>query len=263
MPCRTRSNVVCMTWARDEVLFRAQFGLVSLGSVHNLVFREQSDLSPEALQQAVFDLTRSLVNDGLVVIGDRTQRGFLPWRQPAGEGLERIQADYAAYVADPNVTAFDPPWLQLTGTGRRLAQAIPVGDSGEPSDNSVPQWDWPLPDAARAVLLYGTTDWIELGQIHWRVVEVSPDLSPAVLQQRTLELIADLVRGGLAEIGAFGSGAFGFVPWDGSLEEKLSRIRSVYVDEYDNDAWDWYCMLELTRRGELLARSIEAQAQRG
>ncbi len=111
----------------------------------------------------------------------------------------------------------------------------------------------------REVLLYGTIDWIELGQIHWRVKEVSPGEPVAVLQQRTLELIADLVRGGLAEVGAFGSGAFGFVPLEGTLDEKLSRIRSVYVDEYDADAWDWHCMLELTRKGELFARALEAQ----
>jgi hypothetical protein len=82
-----------------------------------------------------------------------------------------------------------------------------------------------------------------------------------VLQQRTLELIGDLVRGGLAEVGSFGDGAFGFFPWEGPLDEKLSRIRSVYVNEYDADAWDWYCMLELTRRGVLFARAIEAQTQ--
>ena len=123
------------------------------------------------------------------------------------------------------VSAFDPPWLKLTEAGRRAAQAIPVDDSGEPPDSSVTQWDWPFADAAREVLLYGTIDWIELGQIHWRVKEVSPDEPAAVLQQRTLELIADLIRGGLAGIGSIGSGGRGFMPWEGSLEEKLSRIR--------------------------------------
>ena len=63
-------------------------------------------------------------------------------------------------------------------------------------------------------------------------------------------------------MGSFGSGGRGFVPWEGSLEEKLSRIRSVYIDGYDNtDVWEWYCVLELTRKGELFARAIEAQAQ--
>jgi hypothetical protein len=84
-----------------------------------------------------------------------------------------------------------------------------------------------------------------------------------VLQQRTLELIADLVRGGLVQLGSFNSDARGFVPWDCSLDDALDRIRSVYVDGYDDPAtWEWFCILELTRRGELFARSVEAEAQR-
>ncbi len=250
-----------MSWARDEVLFRAQFGLFGLWAVHNRVFREQPDRSPEVLQQETFDLVRSLVDDGLAVIGDRTQQGFVAWTVPVGDGLERIRAEYAAHIADKEVSAFDPPWLKLTEAGRQAAQTVPVDDGGEPPDNSVPQWDWPFAQAAKEVLVYGTIDWIELGQIHWRVKEVSPGEPLTAVQQRTLELIADLVGGGLAEVGAFGSGSRGFVPWDGPLDEKLNRIRSVYVDEYDADAWDWLCMLELTRKGELFARAIEAQAQ--
>ena len=63
-------------------------------------------------------------------------------------------------------------------------------------------------DAAR-VLVYGTIDWVELGQIHWRVKEVSPGEPADVLQQRTLELIAELVRGGLTRVGAIATGRRG------------------------------------------------------
>jgi hypothetical protein len=231
-------------------------------AVHSRVFREQPDRSPEAVQQVTFDLVRSLVDEGLAVIGDRTRQGFVAWTLPVGEGLERIRAEYAAHIADNEVSAFDPPWLRLTEAGRRAAQAIPVDDSGDSPNSSAGQWDWPFADAAREVLLDGTIDWVELGQIHRHVKQVSPDEPTAVLQQRTLELIADLVDGGLAELGSFRSGTRGLVPWEGSLEEKLTRIRSVYIDGYDNtDVWEWYCVLELTRKGELFARAIEAQAQ--
>ena len=128
-----------MSWARDEVPFRAQFHLIGLWAVHNLVFREQADRSPEAVQQGTFDLVRSLVDDGLAVIGDRTQQGFVAWTLPVGDGLERIRADDAAHVADQEVSAFDPPWLKLTDAGRRVAQAIPAGDGGESADSFVPQ----------------------------------------------------------------------------------------------------------------------------
>jgi hypothetical protein len=248
-----------VSWARDEVLFRAQFRLLGLGAVYDRVFREQPDRSPEAVQQVTFDLVHSLVDEGLAVIGDRTQQGFVAWTLPVGDELGRIRAEFAAYVADQNVDDFNPPSLRLTDAGRQAAQAIPFDDGGQSPEYPDRQWDWPFADAARRVLLYGAIDWIELGQIHWRVMEVSPGEPDAVLQQRTVELIADLVGGGLAEIGSV-SGQRGFVPWEGSLEEGLSRVRSVYVDSYDNtEVWEWYCVLELTRKGELLARAMEAQ----
>ena len=138
-----------------------------------------------------------------------------------------------------------------------------MGDGGETPDNAVPQWDWPLPDAAREVLVYGTIDWIELGQIHWRCQEVSPDEpsdgaaaadSRADRRPRSWRASRDLAPSA--------GDAPGFVAWDCSLDDALSRIRSVYVDDYDDmDVWDWFCLLELTSRGELLARAIEARGQ--
>jgi hypothetical protein len=249
-----------MSWARDEVLFRAQWGLLGLRAVHNLVFRERPGESPAAVQRATFDLVRALVDDGLVVIGDRTAQGFVPWTVPVGEGLDRINDDYAEDMASETVGGFDPPSLKLTEAGRQAARAVPI-DTGATPDDAVRQWDWPLPEAARKVLGYGTVDWIELGQIHWRVKEVSEGEPAEVLQQRTLELIADLVRGGLAAVGSFGSGAAGFVPWASSLDETLSRIASEYVDKYDDpNAWEWSCLLELTRKGQLLATALETEA---
>ena len=57
--------------------------------------------------------------------------------------------------------------------------------------------------------------------------------------------------------------AYGFVAWECPAEESLSRIRAVYVDRFDDEsAWDWFCLLELTRSGTVLARTIEAQTQR-
>jgi hypothetical protein len=104
---------------------------------------------------------------------------------------------------------------------------------------------------------YGAIDWVELGQIHWRVKEVSPDAPIDVVQHRTLDLIAELVRGGLVVVGSIDPAAYGFVAWDCAAEETLDRIRSVYVDRFDDaSAWEWFCLLELTRSGTLLAKAI-------
>jgi hypothetical protein len=238
-----------MSWARDEVLFRAQSGLLGLRAVQNLVSRESrsagEQTDPEAIQQAVVDLVRSLVDSGLAVVGDRTQTGFVPWTIPVVDGLDGREG-----------------WLRLTEAGRAAARDVPVGAVGDLPDIDVRQWDWPFAQAAARVLVYGTIDWVELGQIHWRVKEVSPDMPVDVVQQRTLELIADLVRGGLMVVGSIDTGAYGFVAWECPVEEALSRIRAVYVDRFDDEsAWEWFCLLELSRSGTVLARTIEAQTQ--
>jgi hypothetical protein len=246
---RKFGSVGTMSWARDEVLFRAQSGLLGLRAVQNLVYRESRSANrqatPDAVALALVDLVRSLVDDGFAVVGDRTQAGFVPWTIPVVDRLDGREG-----------------WLRLTETGRAAARDVPVGAVGDLPDGAVKQWDWPFAQAAARVLVYGTIDWVELGQIHWRVKEVSPDVPINVVQQRTLELIAELVRGGLVVVGSIDTAACGFVAWDCSVEEALSRIRAVYVDRFDDEsAWDWFCLLELTRRGTVLAREIEAQAQ--
>lgn len=236
-----------MSWARDEVLFRAQSGLLGLRAVQNLLAREsrgaQEAAGPEAAQQALVDLVAALVDDGLVTVGDRTQSGFVPWTIPVVDGLDGREG-----------------WLQLTDAGRAAARDVPVGAVDGGPDTVGRQWDWPFAQAAAKVLLYGTIDWVELGQIHWRVKEVSPDAPVDTVQQRTLDLIAELVGGGLMVVGSIDSGAYGFVPWDCPVEEALARIRAAYVDRYDDAAgWEWFCLLELTRQGTVLANAIEAQ----
>ncbi|OBK73857.1 hypothetical protein [Mycobacterium sp. 1274761.0] len=235
-----------MSWARDEVLFRAQSGLLGLRAVQNLVFRELRGATgraqEEVVQQALVDLVRSLVDDRLAVVGDRTQAGFVPWTIPVVDGLDGREG-----------------WLQLTEAGRAAARDVPVGDEEVP-DTAATQWDWPFAQAAARVLVYGTIDWVELGQIHWRVKEVSPDVPIQVVQQRTLDLIAELIRGGLVVVGSIDAEACGFVAWDCPVEDALDRIRAVYVDRFDDEsAWEWFCLLELTRRGTVLAKAIEAQ----
>lgn len=232
-----------MSWARDEVLFRAQDGPLGVRAVKNLVAREFRSgggaVDPDAIQREASDLVRSLVDDGFAVVGDRTSTGFVPRSTPTVDEVDG--------------------WVQLTDAGRAAARDVPVGPPD--ADSAVRQWDWPLAQAAAEVLVYGTIDWVELGQIHWRVKEVSPDAPIDVVQQRTLELIAELIRGELVLVGSIDTSLYGFVAWECSAEEAINRIRAVYVDGFDDESvWEWFCLLELTRRGTVLARAIEAQA---
>ena len=62
------------------------------GAVQNLVSRESrsadEQADPEAIQLALVDLVHSLVDEGLAVVGDRTQAGFVPWTIPLVDGLD-------------------------------------------------------------------------------------------------------------------------------------------------------------------------------
>ena len=195
MPSHRRGSVIRMAWARDEVLFRAQFRLIGLWSVHNRVSREQPDRSPPAVQQETFELVRSLVDEGLVVIGDRTEQGFVAWTLPVGDGLERIREQFAAELAGEEPGNFDQPWLQLTDAGRQAAETIPVDPDGEPPDRIVPQWDWPFARCGPR----------SIGLRHHRLDRARADRLASVRSQSgssrsrwcnsaSLELIADLVR---------------------------------------------------------------------
>jgi hypothetical protein len=215
-----------------------------LKAVRNLAYREDPDASAEAIGEVTSELVRALLRDGLVVVGDRSESGFVERSDPDNDRLDGTQET----------------WLRLTDAGRLAAREIPVTNKEKSPDTAVKQFDWPLLDAAREVLLYGTIDWVELGQIHWRVKEVSPDVSIEVVQRRTLQLIAEFVDEELAVIGQIEKYADGLVPWNCSLEEALGRIRAFYVDRYDEPAmWEWCCLLDLTRLGEVLAWEIEAQ----
>jgi hypothetical protein len=233
-----------VSWLRDEVLFRSQRGLFGLKAVRNLAYREDPGRSPEAIGAVTSDLVRALLHDGLAVVGDRGESGFAERSDPNNDLLDGTQET----------------WLRLTEAGRLAANAVPVTNKKRSPDSAVKQFDWPLLDAAREVLLNGTIDWVELGQIHWRVKEVSSDVPIEVVQRRTLQLIAELVDEELAVIGQIEKNADGLVPWNCSLEEALLRIRAFYVDRFDETAmWEWCCLLDLTRLGEKLAWEIEAQ----
>lgn len=213
-------------------------------AVRNLAYREDPDRSQEDVGEATSELVLALLRDGLAVVGDRSVSGFVERSDPGSGLLDGTQET----------------WLRLTEAGRLAAKAVPVTNKEKSPNSAVKQFDWPLLDAAREVLLSGTIDWVELGQVHWRVKEVSPDVPIEVVQRRTLQLIAELVDEELVVIGQIENHADGLVPWNCSLDEALGRIRAIYVDRYDETAmWEWCCLLELTRLGAALAWEIEAR----
>ncbi|WP_179472775.1 hypothetical protein [Mycolicibacterium vinylchloridicum] len=113
------------------------------------------------------------------------------------------------------------------------------------------------------VLLLGLVDWVPLERVHQAVVDVHPDCPLPRVRQSTLDLIDELTREGLFDIGDLtGENAY-FVPWSMSRQESLQRVRTAYIDHFDNpDHWSWFCWLDLTPQGALIAQPIEDRLRR-
>jgi hypothetical protein len=85
----------------------------------------------------------------------------------------------------------------------------------------------------------------------------------ADIQDMTLELIRSVVNEGLFELGELSGDNGVFIAWDSHLDEALERIRDVYVKNFDDaNVWPWFCWLNLTPKGERVARDIEAKRTR-
>jgi hypothetical protein len=109
------------------------------------------------------------------------------------------------------------------------------------------------------VILWGLVDWVELERVHDFVAEENPGAPLSVLQDKTLDMIGSLVAEGLFVIGDLTAPDDRFAPWDTPLGDSLRRIRSEYVDRFDDKAtWPWVCWLDLTDKGTTVAHELEA-----
>ncbi len=89
---------------------------------------------------------------------------------------------------------------------------------------------------------------IDLNAVDWRVKHQHSSAS-------ALE-----VQNGPFRAGAPGGKAKRFVAWRHSLDHSLRKISRAYIKRYDDpEKWMYSAWLALTAKGELLARSIEAE----
>lgn len=119
-----------------------------------------------------------------------------------------------------------------------------------------------------ALLLDALGDPVDLNSVDWHVKQHNPSATPAEVQSETLQVIRSLVGDGLFRLG--GEAVLGehlggvategerFVPWNQSLEDSLHKISHVYIRHYDDpEKWMYAAFLQLTDKGEQLARSME------
>ncbi|MBB3602280.1 hypothetical protein FHT40_001913 [Mycolicibacterium sp. BK556] len=110
------------------------------------------------------------------------------------------------------------------------------------------------------VLQDGLVDWVPLERIHWSVSNENKGQPASAIRTKVVDLITDLVTEGLFVIGdTTGEGGV-FVPWKLPLADALSRIREVYIDDFDeSNTWGWAVWLDLTDKGQPVAEKINAE----
>lgn len=119
------------------------------------------------------------------------------------------------------------------------------------------------------LLLDGLGKLLDLNAVDWHVRRQNPSASPSEVQHETLEVIRSLVSEGLFRVGGVNSegehlggvvsaGGERFDHWDRPLDHTMSKIAHLYVRHYDDpQRWMYSAWLQLTDKGEQLARSIE------
>jgi hypothetical protein len=110
--------------AREEVLRWGLDDWVELDRVHLCVSQENVGQPTSVIQDKTLELIRSLVSDGLFVIGEvKRGAGFAAWHTSLDESLERIRDVYVNNFQDENTWMWFC-WLDATEEGERVARAL-------------------------------------------------------------------------------------------------------------------------------------------
>jgi hypothetical protein len=112
--------------------------------------------------------------------------------------------------------------------------------------------------ARNGLLLNGLGKPLDLNAVDWHVRQQNPSASLSEVQNETLEVIRSLVSEGLFRLGAVSEKGERFVAWDQPLDHSMHKISHVYARHYDDpQKWMYSTWIELTDKGERLARSLE------
>lgn len=117
-------------------------------------------------------------------------------------------------------------------------------------------------DVRRELLLDSLGRPADLNAVDRLVRQHNPSGSPAEVQSETIEVIRSLVSEGLFRLGSMRGerehSPDRFVPWGQKLDHSIHKITHVYVKHYDDpERWMFSAWLQLTDKGEELAKSIE------
>ncbi|WP_236055997.1 hypothetical protein [Mycobacterium sp. SM1] len=124
----TESKLLARQKLRRALLIEGAADEVDLGMVDFYVTRQHPSASLAEIQNETLAVIRSLVSDGLFVLGAMTGEGrrWEPWDEPLEESMRKIAEVYLNHYDDPSAWIWYA-WMKLTDEGRKAAQALQEG----------------------------------------------------------------------------------------------------------------------------------------
>lgn len=179
--------------------------------------------------------------------------------------LHSTRADWLLRKIGQLLEAFEKlPYRYATGSGYPAMALVRPLDS----DKEERQMSDAREMVCHGLLLDALGDPVDLNAVDWHVRQHLPSATPSEVQNETLEIIRSLVSDGLFRLG--GASVLGerlggvategeqFVPWNEPLDHLMHKISRVYVKHYDDpERWMYSAFMELTDKGEQVARSLE------
>lgn len=110
---------------RRALLVEGAADEVDLGMVDFYVTRWNPSASLPEIQNETLAVIRSLVSDGLFVLGAMSGEGrrWEPWDEPLDESMRKIAEVYLNRYDDPSAWIWYA-WMKLTEEGQKAAQAL-------------------------------------------------------------------------------------------------------------------------------------------
>jgi hypothetical protein len=110
---------------RAELLLGALEGALPLTAVDSCVNHQNRTASATEVQHETLATIRSLVGDGLFVLGDLSGENgrLVPWNEPLDESIAKISDVYVAKYDDPPEWIWSV-WMELTNEGKRVAEHL-------------------------------------------------------------------------------------------------------------------------------------------
>ena len=108
-----------------------------------------------------------------------------------------------------------------------------------------------ITDPRLQILRAAVVDWVSLAEAVSYVRSARPQSSPATLRALTLDLVSDLVRDGLVQVGDLRPR---FAAWEGTRDHVVEALREAWPEAMTEPDVGDVCWLDVTPEGERIGR---------